>query len=51
MEEIIAYQGEITQQQLEIWMDTLESNIANPVLIANISTIVIEMCQNIINYS
>ncbi|MBF0264229.1 MAG: PAS domain S-box protein [Gammaproteobacteria bacterium] len=50
MEEIISYQGEITQRQLTLYMDVLENNIAHPVMMANISTIVIEVCQNIMKY-
>lgn len=51
MIKIIDYTGELTQKVIGICMDNIENNISHMVTMANISTIVIEMCQNMINYS
>lgn len=51
MEEIVKYDGELTQNIIANFMDNIEDNISNMVTMANISTIVIEMCQNMMNYS
>ncbi len=51
MYEIVKYEGELTQSIVGICMDSIEENISHMVTMANTSTIVIEMIQNMINYS
>lgn len=51
MENIVNYEGELTQKIVGSCMDNIEKNISNVAIMANISTIVIEMCQNMMNYS
>ncbi len=51
MEEIVKYQGELVQSVVGTCMDSIEENISHMVTMANTSTIVIEMIQNMMNYS
>jgi hypothetical protein len=51
IEEIIKYEGVMTQNVIATSMDNIESKITNMGLIGNVSTITIEYCQNIMNYS
>lgn len=51
MEKIIDYNGVLDQEIIGQFMGSIENNILNTVTMANISTIVIEMGQNMINYS
>jgi PAS domain S-box-containing protein len=50
-EEIIKYEGLITQNFIGTAMDNIEYRIKDLNLLGYISTIVIEMCQNIMNYA
>ena len=50
-QEIIKYDGVITQNVIGVCMDNIESKISNMRLMGIISTITIEYCQNIMNYS
>jgi len=50
-EEIVKYEGVITQNVIAAAMDNIESKIPNIGLIGTISTITIELCQNMMNYS
>ena len=51
VEEIIKYEGVMTQNVIATAMDNIEAKITNISLIGTISTIVIEYCQNMMNYS
>jgi hypothetical protein len=51
VEEIFAYEGVITQNVIATSMDNIEAKIDNMSLVGTLSTITIEMCQNIMNYS
>ena len=51
MEDIVKYEGKLTQSIVGTCMDSIEENISHMVTMANTSTIVIEMCQNMMNYS
>jgi hypothetical protein len=50
-EEIFKYEGVITQNVIATAMDNIESKIVKVNLVGTISTITIEYCQNMINYS
>jgi len=49
--EIIKYDGVMTQNVIAAIMDNLEAKIKNLSTLATISTITIEYCQNMMNYS
>jgi len=49
--EIIKYEGVITQNVISTCMDNIESKIKNIGMVGIISTITIEYCQNMMNYS
>ncbi len=49
--EIIKYEGVMTQNVIASAIDNLEAKISNIKLLGTISTITIEYCQNIMNYS
>ena len=51
VKEIIKYDGVITQNVIATCMDNIESKITNLGAIGHISTITIEYCQNMLNYS
>ncbi|MEA3316117.1 MAG: SiaB family protein kinase [Campylobacterota bacterium] len=51
MNKIIDFNGELKQSHIGIFMQDIENNISNMTIMANISTIVIEIAQNIMNYS
>jgi len=51
IEEIVKFEGIITQNVISAFMDNIEAKIDNMSLISTISTITIEMCQNMMNYS
>ena len=51
VEEIIKYEGVITQNVIATIMDNIESKITSVNLISVISTVTIELCQNMMNYS
>ena len=50
-EEIIKYEGVITQNFISTCMDNIEYKIEDISIMGNISTTVIEMAQNMLNYS
>ena len=49
--EIVKYEGIVTQNVIASAMDNIESKIENIGLMGTISTITIEYCQNMMNYS
>ena len=51
IEEIVKYEGVMTQNVIATAMDNIEARISNMNLVGAISTIVIEYCQNMMNYS
>ena len=51
IEEIVKYEGVMTQNVIATCMDNIKSKIDNIGLMSNISTITIECCQNMMNYS
>ncbi len=51
MKEIVQYEGKLIQLVIGTCMDSIEQNISHMVTMANTSTIVIEMIQNMMNYS
>jgi len=51
IEEIVKYEGVMTQNVVASCMDNIESKIQNMSLMGNISTLTIEYCQNMMNYS
>jgi hypothetical protein len=50
-EEIVKYEGVMTQNVIATAMDNIESKIDNIGLMGTVSTITIEYCQNMMNYS
>jgi|GEM_PF-1265418 len=50
-EEIIKYEGVITQNFISTCIENIEYKIPDMSTIGNVSTTVIEMCQNMMNYS
>jgi hypothetical protein len=50
-EEIVKYEGVMTQNVIATAMDNIESKITNIGLMGTVSTITIEYCQNMMNYS
>ena len=51
IEEILKYEGVMTQNVIASCMDNIEAKITHMGMIGTISTITIEYCQNIMNYS
>jgi anti-sigma regulatory factor (Ser/Thr protein kinase) len=51
VEEIVKYEGVMTQNVIASCMDNIESKIQNMRLMPIVSTITVEYCQNIMNYS
>ena len=51
VEEIVKYEGVMTQNVISSCMDNIEIKIQNMGIMGIISTITIEYCQNMINYS
>ena len=51
VEDIVKYEGVMTQNVISATMDNIEAKINNIGMIGNISTITIEYCQNIMHYS
>ena len=51
VEEIVKYEGVMTQNVIASCIDNIETKISNINLISSISTITIEYCQNMMNYS
>jgi len=51
IEEIVKYEGVMTQNVIATAMDNIEVKITNMGLVGTISTITIEYCQNMMNYS
>ena len=49
--EIVKYEGVMTQNVIESCMDNIEEKIENINFLGTISTITIEYCQNMMNYS
>jgi len=51
IEEIVKYEGVMTQNVIASAMDNIESKITNMSAMGTVSTITIEYCQNMMNYS
>lgn len=51
LDTIINADGKIEQSDVGKFVTQIENKVSNLTLMANISTVVIEMCQNIMNYS
>ena len=51
IEEIVKYEGVMTQNVIAAAMDNIESKITNMGMMGTVSTITIEYCQNMMNYS
>ncbi len=51
VEEIVKYEGVMTQNVIASAMDNIEAKITNMGIMGTISTITIEYCQNMMNYS
>jgi len=51
IEEIVKYEGLITQNVIASCMDNIEVRISDMNLLGTISTVTIEYCQNMMNYS
>ena len=51
IEEIVKYEGVMTQNVIATCMDNIEAKILNMSNMGTISTITIEYCQNMLNYS
>ena len=51
LEEIVKYEGVMTQNVISATMDNIEAKIKDIGMMGNISTITIEYCQNMMNYS
>ncbi len=51
IEEIVKYEGVITQNVLGSCMDNIEAKITDMNILSTVSTITIEYCQNMMNYS
>jgi serine phosphatase RsbU (regulator of sigma subunit) len=49
--EIFRYEGVITQNVISMSIDNIENSIDNLSIVSKLSTLTIEMCQNIMNYS
>jgi uncharacterized protein Veg len=49
--EIFSYEGVITQNVINVSLENIENSIDNISIVGKLSTIVIEMCQNIMHYS
>jgi anti-sigma regulatory factor (Ser/Thr protein kinase) len=49
--EIFRYEGVITQNVISMSIDNIESSVDNLTVMSKLSTLTIEMCQNIMNYS
>ena len=49
--EIVKYEGVMTQNVIAAAMDNIESKISNIGIMGTVSTITIEYCQNMMNYS
>jgi serine phosphatase RsbU (regulator of sigma subunit) len=49
--EIVKYEGVMTQNVIATCMDNIETKITNTNMLSTISTITIEYCQNMMNYS
>ncbi|MEA3498107.1 MAG: SiaB family protein kinase, partial [Campylobacterota bacterium] len=50
-EEIVKYEGVMTQNVIASAMDNIEAKIENMGMMGTVSTITIEYCQNMMNYS
>ena len=51
IEEIIKYEGVMTQNVIATCLDNIETKISDISMMGNISTVTIEYCQNIMKYS
>ncbi|MEA1917936.1 MAG: SiaB family protein kinase [Campylobacterota bacterium] len=51
IEEIVKYEGVMTQNVIATCMDNIEVKITNMNVLSTVSTITIEYCQNMMNYS
>jgi PAS domain S-box-containing protein len=50
-QEIVKYEGVMTQNVIATSMDNIEAKITNMSMLGTVSTITIEYCQNMMNYS
>ena len=51
IKEIVKYEGVITQNVISAFLDNIEAKIKNINLVGTVSTVTIELCQNMMHYS